>query len=89
MTEQMLFDLGYQTIMTSLYIIGPCLFTAIVVGVAISIFQAITSIQDMTLTFVPKVAAVSAVLILLGNWMLEKLLSFTVALFMNLDKFAD
>ena len=62
----------------------PILLTALVVGVAISIFQAITQIQEMTLTFVPKVISIGAVLYLLGPWMLSKLMTFTTHIFSEL-----
>lgn len=88
MTQQMVFDLALQTVQTAIMLIGPALLTAVVAGVAISIFQAVTSIQDMTLTFVPKIVLVSLVIMLLGNWMVEKLLNFTTNIFMSLDKFA-
>ena len=62
----------------------PVLLTALVVGVVISIFQAITQIQEMTLTFVPKIISAAAVLYLAGPWMLDKLLQFTNHVFTEL-----
>lgn len=55
---------------------GPLLLVALVVGVAISLVQTVTQIQEMTLTFVPKVIGLAAVLLLSGNWMLRELVSF-------------
>ncbi len=67
-------------ILQVLLIAGPVLLVAVVVGLLISIFQATTSIQDQTLTFVPKILAVLAVLALLGSWMLNTLANYTVRL---------
>jgi flagellar biosynthetic protein FliQ len=60
---------------------APVLIVAMAVGLIISILQATTSIQEQTLTFVPKVAAILAVLVLLGGWMLTSLKNYTVNLF--------
>jgi len=58
---------------------APILLTALVVGLAISLFQAVTSIHEQTLTFVPKALAVVAVLVILMPWMLRSLIEFTRA----------
>lgn len=57
---------------------APLLGTALVVGVIISLLQAITSVQEMTLSYIPKIAAVGVVLLLLAPWLLEMLTDFTV-----------
>jgi len=59
----------------------PVLLTALVVGVLISVFQAITQIQEMTLTFVPKIISAALILYLMGPWMLDKLMQFTTHIF--------
>jgi len=56
---------------------GPLLGVALVVGVAVSLFQTVTQIQEMTLSFVPKVIGLGAVLLLAGNWMLRELVSYS------------
>ena len=63
-----------------LLIAGPILLVAVLVGLLISIFQATTSIQDQTLTFVPKILAVLTVFALLGGWMLNTLSNYTIQL---------
>ena len=63
-----------------LLIAGPILLVAVLVGLLISIFQATTSIQDQTLTFVPKILAVLLVFALLGSWMLNTLSGYTIQL---------
>jgi flagellar biosynthetic protein FliQ len=73
--------LGRHTLETALLLSAPILLTCIVVGVVITLFQAITSIRDMTLTIVPKLLAVGGITILTGGWMLEIVLRFTNEMF--------
>jgi flagellar biosynthetic protein FliQ len=68
-------------VLETLLIAAPLLGTGLVVGLIVSIFQATTSIQEQTLTFVPKIAAILGALILFGPWILASLLQFTVRLF--------
>ncbi len=68
--------LGKQTIETALLVAAPILLTCVVVGVVVTLFQAVTSIRDMSLTVVPKLMAVAFVTLLFGNWMLGVLLRF-------------
>jgi len=63
--------LGQQGLITALYVAGPLLITALVVGSVISIIQTVTQVQEMTLVFVPKILAVFLVLSLAGAWMLQ------------------
>ncbi|RKY08474.1 MAG: flagellar biosynthetic protein FliQ [Planctomycetota bacterium] len=73
--------LGKQTIETALLVAAPILLTCVVVGVVVTLFQAVTSIRDMSLTVVPKLMAVAFVALLFGNWMLGVLLKFTTEIF--------
>jgi flagellar biosynthetic protein FliQ len=73
-----------ETIRLTLMIAGPVLIVGLVVGVVISIFQAVTQIQEMTLVFVPKIVACLIVLVAALPWMLNLLLSFTHNLFSNI-----
>ena len=59
----------------------PMLLVALVVGLLISILQAVTQIQEMTLTFIPKVFAVGLTMVLLGPWMLDTMLAFTIEVY--------
>ena len=68
------------SIIQVLIISAPILLIATLVGLLISIFQATTSIQDQTLTFVPKILAVLGMMALLGNWMLNSLVTYTIRL---------
>jgi len=87
MNEQFILDFGLNTIQVVIMLCTPPLAAALIVGVLISIFQAITSIQDMTLTFVPKVLCVGLVTLVLGSWMMRVLIEFSQDIFMNLQKF--
>jgi flagellar biosynthetic protein FliQ len=67
---------------------APVLLIAMIVGLVISIFQATTSIQEQTLTFVPKIAAILIVLAILGGWMLGHLAEYTRGLFEMIPQMA-
>ena len=67
---------------------APVLLVSMVVGLVISIFQATTSIQEQTLSFVPKMAAIMLILVFLGPWMLSTLASYTTALFEQIPDIA-
>ena len=73
--------LGRQTLETTLLVATPILLTCVVVGVVVTLFQAVTSIRDMSLTVVPKLMAVGFVTLLFGNWMLGTLLKFMNEIF--------
>lgn len=80
-------DLAIRTMITAIMVAAPILLVSIVVGLAVSIFQATTHIQEQTLTFVPKVLAILGVLILFGPWMLTVLTEFVQDLFLNINTF--
>lgn len=67
---------------------APVLLVSLIVGLIISIFQTVTSIQEQTLTFVPKIIAVFLALIVLGNWMLTELSGYMVNLWSNFSVYA-
>ena len=66
-----------EAIKVAIMVIGPLLGTALVVGLVVSLFQAITSIQEMTLAFIPKILAIALILLFFSPWMLEVLTDFT------------
>jgi flagellar biosynthetic protein FliQ len=74
-------QIAVLTMTKAAMIAAPILLTALLVGFLISLFQAATQIQEPTLSFVPKVIAVSIALLLTGNWVLQELVSFTHQLF--------
>lgn len=73
--------LGRHTLETALLLAAPILLTCMVVGVTVTLFQAITSIRDMSLTIVPKLMAVGVVMLLFGGWMLQVILRFSNEIF--------
>lgn len=72
---------------TGLQIALPVMAVALIVGIAISIFQVVTQIQEMTLTFVPKILMVVVTLGILGNWMLTTLVDFSTAMIVSIGNF--
>jgi len=73
--------LGRQTLETALLLSAPILITCLVVGVAVTLLQAVTSIRDMTLSIVPKLLAVGVVTLLFSGWMLDVILRFSNDIF--------
>ncbi len=73
--------LGRHTLETALLVAAPILLTCMIVGVVITLFQAVTSIRDMSLTIVPKLMAVGAVTLLFGGWTLQMILGFFTEIF--------
>ncbi len=73
-------------VLETLLIAAPLLLIGMVVGLIISIFQATTSIQEQTLSFVPKIAAILGALVLLGPWIMASLVQFTVRLFARIPE---
>lgn len=71
-----------------LLLAGPLLFSALIVGLVVAILQATTSIQEQTLTFVPKIIAILTVLALLGGWMFSSLEDYTIQLFKMIPSMA-
>ncbi|MCP4703400.1 MAG: flagellar biosynthesis protein FliQ [candidate division Zixibacteria bacterium] len=81
MTPEMVTTVGRDAITTMLMVAAPMLLSGLIIGVTISIFQAITQIQEMTLTFIPKIVIVAVSLLVFLPWMMNILLDFTRGLF--------
>lgn len=84
MTPESVMAMGFQAIKVGLLISAPLLMVSLLVGLLVSIFQASTQINEMTLSFIPKIMAIVAVGIVLGPWMLTLFLDYMRALFTNL-----
>ena len=78
MTPESVITFAQQAIRTTILVSMPMLGLGLIVGLAISIFQAVTQIQEMTLTFVPKILIVLLALLFFASWMLDHLIYFTV-----------
>ncbi len=87
MSIEFVTSFGREALITVLLISSPLLGIALFTGVVISIFQAVTQIQEMTLTFVPKIIVVILALIIFGPWILRIMLNFTSTLFMNIPNY--
>lgn len=81
MTESWVLGFGREAIELTLLLSAPMLGFGLVTGILVSIFQAVTSIQEMTLTFIPKIIMVFLALLLFFPWLLQSLLGFTVRIF--------
>lgn len=84
MTPENVMAMGFQAIKVSFLISAPLLLASLIVGLLISIFQAATQINEMTLSFIPKIMAILVIIILLGPWMLNVLIDYIHTLFTNL-----
>ena len=87
MDQGLVIDLAQDALKTVILVSAPLLGLSLIVGLAVSIFQATTQIQEQTLTFVPKILAVLASIALFGAWMLRVLIEFTERLFMNMNQY--
>lgn len=81
MTEEVIIDIFTQTLVLIIKVSAPMLLVSLVVGLIVSILQTVTSIQEQTLTFVPKLLAIFLTLMLAGNWILTSLKEFIMELF--------
>lgn len=84
MSDNQVMHLAVQAMVVGLKVAGPILIISLVIGFAISLLQSVTQVQEMTLTFVPKVIVVALVLLLAGNWMMAEMVDFTQQLFRDL-----
>lgn len=87
MTEELIMKLGQDALKTTAMVAAPMLGAALVVGLIVSIFQAITQINEATLTFVPKMIVIGIVLVLAGPWMIDVISTYTITLFEGLSLF--
>jgi flagellar biosynthetic protein FliQ len=81
MSVETVVEIGQAAVRTALFVAGPMLLAGMLVGLIISIFQAATQINEMTMTFVPKIVTVFLVLVLSLPWIINQMTSFTTALF--------
>lgn len=84
MTDTDVVSIGLQAMIVSAKLCAPILLTALAIGFAISLFQSVTQIQEVTLSFVPKMIGVGIAILVSGNWMLGTMVTFTEQLFAQL-----
>jgi flagellar biosynthesis protein FliQ len=87
MNAESVIALAERGVYTTLVICAPLLLLALVIGLAVSIFQATTQIQEQTLAFIPKIVAVLVGVVFFGPWMLTKLVTYASDIFTNLNRF--
>lgn len=87
LSHEVILSLAERGIVTILLVAGPILILALGVGLAVSIFQATTQIQEQTLAFIPKIVAVLLGIVIFGPWMLNILIEFTTDLYQNIYQF--
>jgi flagellar biosynthetic protein FliQ len=83
MNEDMVMSIGAETMKTMMLLAGPMLIAAMVVGIIVSVLQAITQINEATLTFIPKMIAITVVLAIMAPWMMETLQTYSTEIFGN------
>lgn len=84
MTQETVIHLASQAMSLAFKVAGPLLVAAMVVGLVVSIFQAVTQIQEQSLTLIPKIAAIAGVTVVLGPWMLDQLVTYTTNLYASI-----
>lgn len=87
MTSDLAFGLSREMLWTAALVAGPIVATSMIVGLVISVFQVVTQIQEMTLTFIPKLLAIFLLLLMLGPWMLVTLVEFGTTLFSSIPDY--
>jgi len=84
MNQDTVVSLATQAMTLALEIAGPVLLLGLIIGLLVSIFQAVTSIQEQSLTFIPKIVGVAVLIVVLGPWMLDQLVSYAQNLWMSI-----
>ena len=84
MTADFIVGFGKEVVWVTLLVAGPMLLFGLIVGLIVSVFQAVTQVHEMTLTFIPKILAVMFALVLFFPWMMQIMLTFTEKLFVNI-----
>ena len=84
MTPEMVINLAQQALEVTVLLAAPLLLAALVTGLVVSVFQAATQINEMTLSFIPKLLAIFAAMVLAGPWMLSLLVDFTRRLYSSI-----
>lgn len=86
MNQDTVVNLATQGMVLALKIAGPILLLGLIVGLLVSIFQAVTSIQEQSLTFIPKIVGVAVLIVVLGPWMLDQLVIYAQNLYMSIPQ---
>ncbi len=87
MTTELIMGIAVETMKVTLLVSAPVLLVGLIVGLAISLFQAVTQVHEMTLTFVPKIIAVMIAMLIALPWMMNLIVTFTHNLFSNIPMY--
>ena len=87
MTPELVIDIGQRTIETALFLSAPLLISTLIIGLIVSVLQAVTQINETTLTFLPKILAVAVALVVFFPWMLSLIVGFTSNLFIQIPNY--
>lgn len=87
MSEELIIRLGEETLKVTAMVASPMLIGALVVGLVVSVLQAVTQINEATLTFIPKMAVVGVIFLLAAPWMMDQMSQFTIHLFEGIAEF--
>jgi flagellar biosynthesis protein FliQ len=86
MNQDTVVNLATQGMSLALKVAGPLLLIGLVIGLLVSLFQAVTQIQEQSLSFIPKIVGVAALIVILGPWMLGQLVSYAQGLFLSIPQ---
>jgi flagellar biosynthetic protein FliQ len=86
MNQDTVINLATQAMTLALKIAGPMLLMGLVIGLLVSIFQAVTSIQEQSLSFIPKIVGIAVLIVLLGPWMLSQLVTYAQNLYLSIPQ---
>ncbi len=84
MNQDTVINLATQAMTLGFEVAGPILLVGLVIGLAVSLFQAVTQIQEQSLSFIPKILGLAAVIIILGPWMLDRLMDYVINLWVSI-----
>ena len=87
MNEGMVLDIVRETVWTAVESSAPLLLVSLIIGLTVSIFQTVTSIQEQTLTFVPKFLAIMLILVLCGSWIMNNVVDLFTALMEHIPEY--
>ncbi|MDP3739801.1 MAG: flagellar biosynthetic protein FliQ [Hyphomonadaceae bacterium] len=87
MNSDLVLSLLHEMLKVGAVVAGPLVLAGLVVGLLVSILQVVTQIQEMSLTFVPKIVVMAFILMVLGGWMLAQLVQFATQLFVNIPQY--
>ena len=84
MDQDTVINLASQAMTLALEVAGPIMLMGLVVGLVVSLFQAVTQLQEQALSFIPKIVGLAILLLILGPWMLDKLVNYATNLYMSI-----